>query len=179
MSKQKNGLISRSFAEQYIALSRATRSVCDGIGDRVELKDIPRLLHKLSGGRFRLMWSTSFCARDHIALERLDGTMSFGEMIGLLDASKDFNRSEFLYWHMETTSSVWGRWNYSLTSGSTYSIVGLAQRVDLNGRSCVPLSYDPSSLRKRWCAAVSGRRRSGFVGRTVRLDAPKFTRHSR
>jgi|EP00966_Prymnesium_polylepis_P275489 hypothetical protein len=73
---------------QYIALSLATGSVCNAIGNRVELKNIPKLLHKLSGGQFKLVWSASFCARDHIALERLDGTMSFSEMINLLDAGE-------------------------------------------------------------------------------------------
>jgi hypothetical protein len=61
-------MVAGSFAEEYIALSRATGSVCDTIGNHIELKDIPKLLHKLSGGRLKLMWSTSFCARDHIQL---------------------------------------------------------------------------------------------------------------
>jgi hypothetical protein len=52
-----------SFAEQYIALSRATGSVCDAFGNRVELKNIPKLLHKLSRDQFKLVWSESFCAR--------------------------------------------------------------------------------------------------------------------
>ena len=64
-----------SFASQYIALSRATGSVCDAFGNRVELKNIPKLLHKVSRGQFRLVWSESFCARDHVALERLDSKM--------------------------------------------------------------------------------------------------------
>ena len=64
-----------SFAEQYIALSRATGSVCDTRGNRVELKNIPKLLHKLSRGQFKRVWSESFCARDHVALERLDSKM--------------------------------------------------------------------------------------------------------
>jgi hypothetical protein len=74
-------LIDVSFEEQYVALSRASGSVCDTIGNRVELKDIPKLLQKLSGGGFQLTWSRSFCAREHIALERLDGAMNFSEMI--------------------------------------------------------------------------------------------------
>jgi hypothetical protein len=51
-----------SFASQYIALSRATGSVCDTRGNRVELKNIPKLLHKFSRGQFKLVWSESFCA---------------------------------------------------------------------------------------------------------------------
>ena len=50
-------------------------------------------------------------------MERLDGKMSWCEMTDLLDADKDPNRSEFLHWHMETTSTVWGQWNYSLSAG--------------------------------------------------------------
>ena len=72
-----------SFAEQYIALSRATGSVCDAFGNRVELKNIPKLLHKLSRGQFKLVWSESFCGRDHVALQRMDSTMSWPEMIDL------------------------------------------------------------------------------------------------
>ena len=146
-----------SFASQYIALSRATGSVCDTLGNRVELKNIPKLLHKLSRGQFKLVWSESFCARDHVALERLGGKMSWCEMTDLLDADKDPNRSEFLHWHMETTSTVWGQWNYCLSAGTTYRIVGLGiaigvQRADLNGQSCVLVSYDPE--RQRWCGMV-------------------------
>ena len=103
-----------SFAEQYIALSRATGSVCDAFGNRVELNNIPKLLHKLSRGQFKLVWSDSFCARDHVALERMDSSMSWAEMIDLLDANKDRHRSEFLHWHMQITSTVWGQWKYSI-----------------------------------------------------------------
>ena len=145
-----------SFAEQYIALSRATGSVCDAFGNRVELKNIPKLLHKLSRGQFKLVWSESFCAREHLALERLVfgfSTMSWPEMIDLLDANKDRHRSEFLHWHMQITSTVWGQLKYSLSAGTTCMIVGLIQRPDLNGQSCVLMSYDPE--RQRWCGMVS------------------------
>ena len=143
-----------SFAEHYIALSRATGSVCDAFGNRVELKDIPKLLHKLSRGHFKLVWSESFCARDHVALEPLDSNMSWSEMTDLLDTNKDPNRSEFLHWHMQTTSTVWGQWNYSVSAGTTYRIVNLIQRSDLNGQSCLLVSYDPG--RQRWCGMLVG-----------------------
>ena len=144
-----------SFAEQYIALSRATGSVCDAFGNRVELKNIPKLLHKLSRGQFKLVWSDSFCARDHVALERMDSSMSWAEMIDLLDANKDRHRSEFLHWHMQITSTVWGQWKYSLSAGTTCMIVGLIQRPELNGQAtCVLVSYDPE--RQLWCGAVGG-----------------------
>ena len=58
MAKMDTG----SFASQYITLSRATGSVCDTLGNRVELKNIPKLLHKFSRGQFKLVWSESFCA---------------------------------------------------------------------------------------------------------------------
>ena len=141
-----------SFAEQYIALSRASGSVCDAFGNRVELEKIPKLLHKLSRGQFKLVWSESFCARDHVALERLDSTMRWPEMIDLLDANKDRNRSEFLHWHMQITSTVWGQWKYSLSAGTMCIIVELVQRPDLNGQSCLLVSYDPG--RQRWCGLV-------------------------
>ena len=141
-----------SFAEQYIALSRATGSVCDAFGNRVELKNIPKLLHRLSRGQFKLVWSESFCGRDHVALERMDSTMSWPEMIDLLDANKDCNRSEFLHWHMQITSTVWGQWKYSLSAGTTCIIVDLIQRPDLNGQTCLLVSYDPG--RQRWCGTV-------------------------
>ena len=71
------------------ATPKATGSVCDAFGNRVELKNIPELLHKLSRGQFKLAWSESFCARDHVALERLDSSMSWPEMTDLLlDANK-------------------------------------------------------------------------------------------
>lgn len=44
-----------SFTEQYIALSRTTGSVCDTIGNRINLVEIPQLLHKLSKGQFKLV----------------------------------------------------------------------------------------------------------------------------
>ena len=143
-----------SFAEQYIAVSRATGSVCDAFGNRVELKNIPKLLHKLSRGQFKLVWSESFCARDHVALERLDSTKSWPEMIDLLDANKDLNRSEFLHWHMQVTSTVWGQWKYSLSAGTTCTIVDLMHRPDLNGQSCLLVSYD--SEKQQWCGTVDG-----------------------
>ena len=146
--------ITESFASQYIALSRATGSVCDAFGNRVELKNIPKLLHRLSRGQFKLVWSESFCGRDHVALERLDSTKSWPEMIDLLDANKDRNRSEFLHWHMQITSTVWGQWKYSLSAGTTCMIVDLIQRPDLNGQSRLLVSYDPG--RQRWCGMVGG-----------------------
>ena len=129
-------------------------------GNCVELKNIPKLLHKLSHGQFKLVWSESFCAREHLALERLVfgfSTMSWPEMIDLLDANKDRHRSEFLHWHMQITSTVWGQWKYSLSAGTTCMIVGLIQRPDLNGQSavsCLLMSSDPE--RQRWCGAVGG-----------------------
>jgi hypothetical protein len=69
--------------------------------------------------------------------------MSWCEITDLLDADKDPNRSEFLHrWHMETTITVWGQWNYNLSAGTTHRIVGLIQRADLNGQSCLLVSYD-------------------------------------
>jgi hypothetical protein len=96
-------------------------------------------------------------------------------MTDLLDADKDPNRSEFLHWHMETTSTVWGQWNYCLSAGTTYRIVGLGiaigvQRADLNGQSCVLVSYDPE--RQRWCGMVGEETitASGSVGRICRFE---------
>ena len=66
MNEKTQRMDTESFASQYIALSRATGSVCDAFGNRVELKNIPKLLHKLSRGQFKLVWSESFCARDHM-----------------------------------------------------------------------------------------------------------------
>ena len=75
-------------------------------------------------------------------------------MIDLLDANKDRNRSEFLHWHMQITSTVWGQWKYSLPAGTTCTIVDLIQRPDLNGQPCLLVSYD--SGRQRWCGTVGG-----------------------
>ena len=89
-----------------------------------------------------------------MVLERMDSTMSWPEMIDLLDASKARNRSEFLHWHMQITSTVWGQWKYSLSAGTTCMIVDLIQIPDLNGQTCLLVSYDPG--RQRWCGTVGG-----------------------
>ena len=87
--------------------------------------------------------------------------------------------SEFLHWHMQITSTVWGQWKYSLPAGTTCTIVDLMHRPDLNGQSCLLVSYD--SEKQRWCGTVDGVtigiRRKNLE--SVGLRCRELTRHSR
>lgn len=139
-----------SFAEKYIALSRATGRVADLRGNIVEAKDIPHLLAKI--GDFKMEWGPYMVARDHIQLERLDAATKFTEMERMLDAVQNKHRSAFLYWHMELTKQVWGPWMFHLPIGKTCRVFNLIIRSDLNGSLCTLQSFDASS--SRWCATI-------------------------
>lgn len=152
-----------SFAEKYIALSRATGRVADLHGNSVEAKDIPRLLAKI--GDFKMEWGPYFAARDHIQLERLDADTKFTEMEQMLDATQNKHRSAFLYWHMDLTKQVWGPWMFHLSIGETCRVFDLVVRSDLNGSLCTLQSFDPN--RSRWSASIEKQtiriRRSNLV----------------
>ena len=94
-----------------------------------------------------------------VKISTLACVKTYLDRINRLDANKDPNRSEFLQWHMQTTSKVWGQWNYSLSAGTTYKIVDLIQRSDLKTERAVVFV---SVLRSGEAAMVWGGRRGDY-----------------
>ena len=59
---------------------------------------------------FQDSWQQFTDARIGVAFERMDTRREFDAMRGMLEAEDD--RAAYLRWHMDTTTPVFGTWNY-------------------------------------------------------------------
>ena len=72
--------------------------------------DCESLLAMFAEIGFQDSWQQFIDARICVAFERMDTRREFDAMRGMLEAEDD--RAAYLRWHMDTTTPVFGTWNY-------------------------------------------------------------------